>query len=190
MAFDPVSMGIAAGTQGISSLINIFKGAHQNNLANRVVVPQANYTVSPYAQNVLAEAQRLKNSQMPGSAQATQNIYNNQANTMDSVERNSSSGALSLSMLGAAQGNTNNAFNNQSQLQNAYTTQMGTNWNNANNGMTDEMHNLFQDQLRKRQEAIAEKTSLRGAATQSIGQGMNGIQNGAMLYAQMKNGQN
>ena len=93
------------------------------------------------------------------------------------------SGTQALSMIMAAQGNTNQAFNslNQQEGQDQYNKM--NMWNNANTQMVGEDHNAYQDRVRKQNLAINEKSSLRNAATQNIGNGMNDFGNAAMSAA-------
>jgi len=166
-------MAVAAG-------VKMIKSAKQNKLANRVVVPEAAYKPSPFAKSMLDQANQMKNARMAGAASAEQNILGNQANTVGSIERNANSGAQALQMVSAAQGNTNNAFNTLQGHEGQYGLAMLNNWNNANMAMTEEDRMKYQADLYKRQEAINEKNSLRGAATQNFGSGMNDISNGIM----------
>ena len=178
-------VGIAAGVSAGTGIIKLFHGAHQNKLANQVKIPEASYETSPYAQNILAEATRLKNSQMPGMNSAVNNIYGNQANSMGSVERNATSGAQALAMTAAIQGNTNQAFQGLSNQQNQYAQNQEQNYVNANQGMINEGDKVYQDRVRQQQQAIAEKNALRGAATQNFGGGLNDLTNSAFMAYQM-----
>jgi hypothetical protein len=181
-------IGIAAGVSAASGIYKIAKGAHQNHLANKVVVPEANYETSPYAIKMLDEANRIKDSRMAGAAAAENNIYGSQANATGAIDRNSTSGAQALAMLAATQGNTNQAFSNLRQQEGADQMQKLQNWNNANMGMINEGDKVYQDAVRKRQEAINEKSALRGAGTQNIGGGMNDLTNDAFMMYSINNG--
>lgn len=185
MSFIGVAAGIGAGT----GLIKIGMGLHQNHLANKIKVPDATYVSSPYAAKMLAEATRLKNSRMPGATDAINGIYGSGANAMGSVDRNATSSAQALSMLGAIQGNTDSAFNNLSQQQNNYQLNAENSYNNALNTEIGEGDKVYQSDLQKRQDAINQKNALRGAGTQNIGGGLNDIQNNAFAYAAFRNGQ-
>lgn len=133
------------------------------------------------------ESERLKNARMYGASTAENNIMGNQSNTIGAVGRNSTSGAQSLAMLAAIQGQTNNSFQNL-RLQEGQDQRMKENdWMDANRTMINEGDKEYQDDLRKRQEAIGEKTALRGAANQNIGGGINGIVNAGLGYASMRN---
>ena len=158
---------------GASALYKGIKGAQQNRFANKIKVPEASYETSPYAAKILGEANMLKNARMPGAQNAEQNIMGNQANAYGNVERNATSGSQALAMLAGIQGNTNQAFNTLGQQEGNFSLSALGNWNQANQGMTYEHEKLFQDALRKRQEAIAQKNALRGAGTQNIGNAMN-----------------
>lgn len=192
MGADLLSSGIAAGL-GIFSAVGKGLKAHKlNKLADKVVVPDANYEQSPYAANILGEALRLKNAPMPGMAAATQNIYGNRANTAAGIERNATSGSQSLNMLAAAQGNTDQAFQGLAGQQNQYGLSMLNNYNNANQGMTDELDKTFQDKVRKQQLKINEKNGLRQAATNYSSGAFDsltaGLTSGASIYNASKKG--
>lgn len=169
-----------------SAGIKIAKGIHQNNLANQVVVPNASYTRSPFAQNTLDLAKQIFNSEMPGEQTAIENIKGNQANTQAGVERNSGSGAESLAMLAAGQGITNNAFTGLQEKEAAYKAQQFNNLASANQGMTAEEDKIYQDAVRKQMLAINEKSGLRTASTANWGNGMNDLVSTAFMYDQMK----
>ena len=176
---DPLSF-IPGALGAISGIIKGIKGIHQNNLANKVVVPDATYASSPYAAAMLASATQLKNSRMAGAASAEQNIDANQSNSIDSVDRNATSGAQALAMLGAIQGQSNSAFNNLRLQEGADEQYKNNNWNMANQQMIGEGDKEYADRIRKQNMAIQEKNSLRGAANQNIGGGINDLMNGVM----------
>ena len=176
-------VGIAAGVGAATGIFKIAKGAHQNSLANKVVVPEANYETSPYAVKMMDEANRIKDSRMAGAADAENNIFGTQANATGAIGRNATSGAQALAMLAATQGNTNQAFNGlRAQEGNDFWMKQNA-FNNAGQLMIGEGDKKYQDALRKRQEAIQEKMALRGAGTQNIGGGMNDIMNNAFMFA-------
>jgi len=175
----PIPVGLIAA--GIGGAVKMFKGAKQNRLANKVVIPDADYNTSPYAQKILGEANRLKNSRMPGMDEAGDNILETGATTSGNIGRNATSGAQALAMLTASQGITNNSFDDLNRTQNEYSKQMLDNWNNANQGMITEGDKVFADQVRKQKMRIDEKNALRSAATANSGGGMNDIINGLFM---------
>ena len=66
-AFIPAAVGAVTG------IVKTIKGAHQNNLANKVQVPDVTYNTSPYAQAALAQMTQYKNSRMAGAGNAENN---------------------------------------------------------------------------------------------------------------------
>ena len=167
-------------TMAASAAIKAGKSAHQNNLANGVVVPDATYQTSPYAQAMLAQANQYKNSRMTGAGEAEQNIQTNQANTIGSIQRNATSGSQALALSIAAQGNSNTAFNQLRQQEGADQQNKMNNWNNANQQMIGEDDKVYQDRVRKQNLAMNEKNALRGAANANFGGAMNDLSNGVM----------
>jgi len=171
---------IPAAIGAVSGGIKIIKGINQDGLANKVVVPDATYNTSPYARAMLATATQMKNAKMPGAQNAEAGILGNQANTVGAIDRNSNSGAQALSMVSAAQGNTDNALNNLGTLEGKYAMETTNNLNNAQQTMINEGDKVYQDKVRKQQAAIQEKNNLRAASTANWGGGMNDVFNGAM----------
>ena len=166
----PAASGIISG---IGSLAKIGVGIHQNHLANKVVVPNVNYTSSPYAANNLGTAEQMFNGRMAGAGTAEQNILNNGANAEGSIQRNSTSGAQSLALAMASQGQTDHSLQQVGQQEGNYKMNMLNNLNMANNGMTVEGDKVYNDNVRKQNLAIGEKNSLRGSSMQNIGNGIN-----------------
>ena len=181
---------IPAAIGGITGIVKGIKSARQNSMANKVVIPDANYEVSPYAKQMLATANQFKNSRMQGAAEAEQNIMGNQANAVGSIERNATSGAQALSMVAAAQGNSNNAFGQLRQQEGADMMGKINNQNMAMQQMIGEDDKMFQDRLRKQQMAMQEKASLRGAANANFDGALKDVTTGVMESAKMYEKQN
>ena len=176
---------IAGGISAVSGIVKMAKSAHQNKLANGVVIPDATYQSSPYAQAMMDQANQYKNSRMTGAAEAEQNIMSNQGNTIGAIDRNATSGAQALAMVSAAQGQSNQAFNGLRQQEGADGQMKMNNWNQANQQMIGEGDKLFNDRVRKQQMAMSEKNALRGAANANFSGGLNDFSNGAMAVASM-----
>ena len=60
----------------------------------------------------LGEARSIYNARMAGAGQMENNINQNQANTMSNLQKNSTDSSSMLALAGAAQGMSNDAFNN------------------------------------------------------------------------------
>ncbi len=176
---------VALAASAIGGLFKLFGGGKQRREANKIVIPEANYEISPYAQKRLGEAERIRNSRMPGFDAAEQGILGSQANTIAGANRNASSGGQALALLAASQGQADKSINALSGEQNAYSMNMLNNENNANDAMTNEMDKVYQDKVRKQMLAIQQKQALMGAAGQNLGGGMNDLINGAWAGTQM-----
>ena len=152
---------------GMGALGKFAQGIQQSNLASRVVVPEANQTISPFAQQSRDLASQMFNGQMAGASTAARNIFGNQSNTNAGIDRNAQSGAQALALLSASQGQTNNAFVQLGQQEGNYKLNALNNLNNANSAMTAEKDKMYEADLRKRMEAINEKNALRGSGMQN-----------------------
>ena len=155
---------IIAGTGAVGKFA---QGIQQSNLASKVVVPEANQTISPFAQQSRDLANQMFNGQMAGASTAAKNIFGNQSNTNAGIDRNAQSGAQALALLSASQGQTNNAFVQLGQQEGNYKLNALNNLNNANAAMTGEKDKMYEADLRKRTEAINEKNALRGSGMQN-----------------------
>lgn len=179
-------INVAAGIGAVGGIFKIGQGMHQNHLANKINVPIADYTTSPYAVAMLGEANRLKNARMPGAVSAQQSILGNEANTQGEIERNATNGTAALKALLASQGGTENSLNSLAGQEGNYGLTMENNWNNANEAMINEGDKVYQNQLEQQQLAMNEKNALRGAGMQNIGGGMNDMTNIAYMLALQK----
>jgi hypothetical protein len=125
------------------------------------------YKPSPYAQERLGLAQTLLNARMPGATAMERNIYGNQANQQANIERNATSGSQALAMGAAAQGQTNQAFQNLGVQEQQDYYNRAQNLSGAQAGMTQEGDKVYQDQLRDYQEKQSLKNAYLGAAIQN-----------------------
>lgn len=165
---------IGAGVSLVSGLVN---SAKQKKMAKAIHPNDPTYQTSDYAKNNLALASQLYNSRMAGASQQEQNIYGTQANTISAIQRNSGSGADALAAVAGTQGNTNQSFANLG-LQEAHDKMNRYALvNQANQGMINEGDKVYNDQLRKYQEATAAKNALQGAALQNSHNALSGFGN-------------
>lgn len=139
----------------------LFTGIRQGIFGNQVNVPDVKYTISPYAQNILATAKQLNNSRMPGATNAEQNIQTNFANVSGGIGRNATSSAQALAMLTGAQANTDQALANLGQQEAGFKLSAIQNLNLANNAMTAEHDKVYQDAVRRQNNAMQEQSALR-----------------------------
>ncbi len=174
---------IPAVIAGVGAIVKMAQSKKQERLANMVEVPTAALKES----STLPMAKQMMNARMPGAGNAEQNIFSNQANAAAGIDRNATSGAQALSMLAASQGQTNEAFNSLNQQEGNFKLNA---FNNLSNLEQNDQYMSYQDQIRKRQEAINEKTSLRGSAMQNRASGWNELASTAYAAYQMKGDNN
>lgn len=159
------------------------------NQANAINPNDPKYNTSPYAQQRLGMAQTLLNARMPGASAMERNIYGNQANQLQNINRNATSGSQALAMGAAAQGQTNQAFQNLGvQEQQDYYNRL-QNVTGAQQGMTQEGDKVYQDQLRDYQEKMSLKNAYEAAGMQNQTTAFNSLANtglsGGMMAALM-----
>lgn len=156
-----------AASAAASLIGGIFKGIQghkQQKMADAIHPVNAVYKVSPYAKNQLSTVQQMMNGRMAGASNEEQNIAGNFANSMAGVERNSTNGSQSLAMLAGLQGNANQAYN-QLGTQEAMNKQNMLGYlSSANQGMTQENQNVYNDQLRNYNNDLNAKNALQSAA--------------------------
>lgn len=144
-----------------------------NKMQSNINPQDPKYNTSPYAQQRLGLAQTLLNSRMPGASAMERNIYGNQANQLDNVNRNATSGSQALAMGAAAQGQSNQAFQNLGvQEQQDYYNRL-QNVTGAQAGMTQEGDKVHADQLRDYQEKMQLKNTYLAASMQNKNTSLN-----------------
>ena len=142
------------------------------------------YTANPEAGKRLGMAQTLLNARMPGASAMERNIYGNQANQLANVNRNATDSSQALALGAAAQGQTNQAFQNLGvQEQQDYYNRL-QNYTGAQQGVIQEGDKVYQDKVRRFQDLAG----LTGAGEQNTQGAWNSIANlgfgGASLGAQ------
>lgn len=166
MVFSMAMQAAKAGSE--TSAANKLKG-----MSDSINPQDPKYNTSPYAQQRLGLANNLLNARMPGATAMERNIYGNQANQMQNVNRNATSGSQALAMGAAAQGQTNQAFQNLGvQEQQDYYNRL-QNVTGAQQGMTQEGDKVYQDQLRDYQEKTQMKNAYLAASMQNKTTGLN-----------------
>jgi hypothetical protein len=165
--FNPL-MAAGAIASGISSIGKLIMGIKQNKLANKIHPQWQDYTASPYAQQRLGIGQQLFNGRMAGAAGLERNIFANQGNTLNSINRNSTNSAQALALAGASQGQTNQAFDNLAIQESQNKLNLLGNLNQGYEGMISEGDKVYQNKLMKYQIDKQDQAALRGSAWQNI----------------------
>jgi hypothetical protein len=122
-------VGAIAGMAGglISAGFNIASSIKQKKLARQAAAKADEYNRRSlqFANNTLgqaksgqAEARNLYQARMANAGAIERDIYQNQANTIASLGKNATDASQMLSLAGAVQGNTNQAFGQLQQVEN------------------------------------------------------------------------
>lgn len=171
----PILAAAAVG-KGILGLI-------QNSKANQIHPQWQQYQANPLAAQQLATAQNAYNGRMGGALAQEQGIYNAQANTQASVERNATDAGTALAMAAAGQGSTNDALNKLGvqEAQNKYNL-LG-NLNQAYGTNIAEGDKVYNSMMQKYQMDTQAQKELRSAAFNNIFGGINDLATGQILGA-------
>ncbi len=172
MAWIAGAVGTVLGSVG--TIIANLEGDKTRRALNRARGTDPVYSQSPYAKQRLALAQQLMNARMPGAQQAEANIMSNQANYVNSLQRNATDSSQLLALGAAAEGQTNDAFKQigMSEAQDYYNRL--NNFNSASQGMTEEHRAQFDDKVRRWQDDV-NITMARNAIRQQQGQNMSNL---------------
>lgn len=176
MAWIAQAVGGALGTVG--TITSNLSGDKLRRALQNAKGTDPTYTESPYAADKLALAKQLINSRMPGAAVQERNIAQSQANTLANVNRNATDASQALALAAATQGQTNAAVNNLGQQEaQDYYNRLGF-LSNAQDAMSQEHMNKYQDTVRKWQDLINIDVMKHGIRQQ---QGQNLANLGAMI---------
>lgn len=169
---DPLTMaGLGIGGLGaIGGIINTFTSGGKLQALMR---NDPTYKANPLAAQRTSLAQNLLNARMPGATSMERNIYGNQANQLANVNRNATDSSQALALGSAAQGQTNQAFQNLStQEQQDYYNRL-QNLNGAQQGQIAEGDKVYQDQVRRFQD----QSAITGAQMQNQAGAYNSLSN-------------
>lgn len=169
---DPLSL-MSAGVGGLGAIGGIVNMFTSGGRLNKLLQSDPTYQANPIASQRMGLATTLLNARMPGASAMERNIYGNQANQMANVNRNATDSSQALAMGAAAQGQTNQAFQNLGvQEQQDYYNRL-QNLSGAQQGMISEGDKVYQDQVRRFQD----RAGVTGAQMQNTQQGFNSIGN-------------
>lgn len=161
-------LGIVQGVAGA------FRAHKANKELDRLLGQDPTYQQNPLAGQQLGLAQQLYNGRMAGAASLERNIYQNQANTINSFNKNATDSSQALALAAQAQNQSNNAFGNL-QLQEAQNKQaMLSNLNNAYATMINEGDKSYNDRVRR----FGDLAQIRAMQQNNKTNALNGIFNG------------
>lgn len=154
-------IGAAIGIGGeIGKLIGVGKS---NKALDKLAGQDPTYTANPFSGQRFALAQNLFNGRMAGAANEENNIYGAQANAMNGIDRNATDSSQALALAAAAQGQTDQAFNNLQTKEAQNKQAMLSNLNDAYAGMIGEGDKVYQDKVRR----FGDMAEINGAKQQN-----------------------
>lgn len=153
---------------------NMIMAGKANKQLGRVLAQDPQYQQNPLAQQQFATAQNAYNGRMPGAASQEREIYQNQANTANAINKNATDSSQALSLAMGAQGQTNNAFANLQQQEAQNKNSMLGNLNNAYAGLINEGDKVFNDKTRR----FGNMAQIKAMQQQNKTNAVNGLFNG------------
>lgn len=159
----PLPLLIGAGIGVANAIGRWFTGKKQKKLANQINPVFNQYQASPYAGQRLGLAKQLYAGRMFGAPQLERNIFSNQANTLNNVNKVATDASQALAYGAAAQGQTDDSLTNlqTAEAQNKY--QMLGNLNSAYDTMIGEGDKEYNSMLQKYQSDVTQKNDLMQA---------------------------
>lgn len=170
---NPLSL-VGAGIGIIGGIGSLFGAGKSNRALDQLLKQDPSYTANPIAAQRLGLAQQLLNARQPGMANAERNIYGAQANTIAANQRAATDSSQLLAANSGALGQTNQAFENLGQQENAGYMQRVQNLTGAQEGQIAEGDKVYQDQIRR----FSDLAQIRGAQNQNRQQAWNSISQG------------
>lgn len=155
---------IAAGANMIGKFIS---GAKQTSESKKINPVFNQYQSSPFAKQQLGLAKQLFGGRMFGAPQLQNNIFSNQANTLDAVNRNATDASQALAIAAGTEGQTNEALNDLQIKEAQNKAMMLQNLNQAYGVNIDEGDKEYQSMLEKYGMDVQRKDALRNAGAQN-----------------------
>lgn len=168
-------LGLGLITQGLSSGYGIIKGIQAQQQARKINPerfaygdPRLQGAESPYAKQMLGQAQMALNARSPYAAAQQRGILGSQAGAMASAQRSVTDPTQLLAVTAALQGGANRSlFEQGAQEQEAYQRSL-SNLMGAQQVMIGEGDKVYQDRMNKFLMDQQRKDALQQAGTQSI----------------------
>lgn len=154
-------------------IINAIQGfglaRKQRKMADQIQLNEADriYNASPYAKQMLGNAQMQRGAQMPGIGIAQSQMAQGQVNALNAFQRGAGSGAGFLAAAAASQAQMNRDALGLSQQQAAFQQQQNANYNNALGVMIGEGDKEYTSRLNRYTQDAAVKSGLINASLQN-----------------------
>jgi len=160
-------LAIGAGISAANAIGRWFSGKKQKKLANQINPVFNQYQASPYAGKRMGLAKQLFAGRMFGAPQQERNIFSNQANTLNNVNKVATDASQALAYGAAAQGQTDDALTGlqTAEAQNKYNL-LG-NLNDAYQGMIGEGDKEYDSMRYKFEQDVNQKNALMESGMQN-----------------------
>jgi hypothetical protein len=162
-------VGGAMGTVG--GIFGSIAGMKADKKLSSLIKEDPKYTSSPYAANNLGMAQQLLNSRMAGAGARERNIQTSGANVRAGIGRNATDSSQALALMAGTQGQEANQYNDLAIQEGQDAAMKQQNLFGANQGMTAEHKDMFDDSVRRWQDqvnTVMTQYKMRQAGAQSF----------------------
>jgi len=143
----PIPIGLAIGLAG--SVAQMVQRGVANKKLSGLMRNDPTYKENPLVRQRFGLAQSLLNARMPGAASIERNIYGTQGNILSNAQRGATDSNQLLLTGSAAQGQSNQAFENLGLQEAADYQRRFNNYTSSNEALVNEGDKVFSDQVRK-----------------------------------------
>ena len=144
--------GMAMNTVG--TIFGAVAGMKADKKLSKLLNENPSYTSSPYAKERYDLAKTLLNSRMAGSATMERGIQSAAGNAYGNIQRNTTDSSQALAMMAGIQGQAGDQSTNLGRLEGQDYQQKLANLSGAQEGMTTEHKDMFDDTLRRWQDRV------------------------------------
>lgn len=138
----------------VGGIFNAIAGIKADKKLDKLLEKDPKYTSSPYAANNLGMAQQLLNSRMAGAGARERNIQTSGANVRAGIGRNATDSSQALALMAGTQGQEANQYNDLAIQEGQDAAMKQQNLFGANQGMTAEHKDMFDDEVRRWQDQV------------------------------------
>lgn len=138
----------------VGGIFSAIAGIKADKKLSSLIKEDPAYTSSPYAANNLGMAQQLLNSRMAGASAREKNILTSGANVRAGIGRNATDSSQALALMAGTQGQQDDSFGNLAEQEAQDAAMKQQNLFGANQGMTAEHKDLFDDSVRRWQDQV------------------------------------
>jgi hypothetical protein len=147
--------GITSTAMGtVGQIFSSIAGIKADKQLSKLIKEDPKYTSSPYAANNLGMAQQLLNSRMAGASAREKNIQTSGANARAGIGRNVTDSSQALALMAGIQGQEGQQYNDLAMQEGQDAAMKQQNLFGANQGMTAEHKDLFDDEVRRWQDQV------------------------------------